>query len=237
MLATETTDQEPHGLSNCSGGPSCLLAVCVWVCVSTECMGDFQNTTWPSAQKAHWQSTTCDQARTHMHGRSYRTRDHPLLDSPLQDKTEAAELREHQSWLDAGRDANKAKVAKQLRKRTRIDLDGKVLFLASSDFEPELKDRVAASGLRVVSEHLLANIFVVSNPNEPGQRVQWACSLQGGTIAVPAYVASCGLKGAAIEYTSATHTIRKIWISPQFVLQHPIISVIALGAIRAPSSK
>jgi hypothetical protein len=172
-----------------------------------------------------------------MHGRSYRTRGHPLLDSPLQDKTEAAELREHQSWLDAGRDANKAKVAKQLRKRTRIDLDGKVLFLASSDFEPELKDRVAASGLRVVSEHLLANIFVVSNPNEPGQRVQWACSLQGGTIAVPAYVASCGLKGAAIEYTSATHTIRKIWISPQFVLQHPIISVIALGAIRAPSSK
>lgn len=33
MLANETTDQEPHGLSNCSGGPSCLLAVCVWVCV------------------------------------------------------------------------------------------------------------------------------------------------------------------------------------------------------------
>ncbi len=79
------------------------------------------------------------------------------------------------------------------------------------------------SNLKIVRQDYqhTAEIFVVENLLDIGERNRWVLGLCGGWAVTPLYLRSGGMSGAVVKYMSAIATTRRIWASIGFVDDHP----------------
>lgn len=91
-----------------------------------------------------------------------------------------------------------------------------------------------AQGIRKVFDRLQANLFLVDDINNPGQRNRWCAILSGGILCTLKWLQSGSKSGASIAFKSALASHRQIWASPAFVTAHPEVHRILL--VKVPLS-
>ncbi len=64
-----------------------------------------------------------------------------------------------------------------------------------------------------VHDRLIADIYVATDPTNPGQRVEWCAFLAGRTLCTLEYIQSAGERGTALTYRQTVNSRRQIWIS------------------------
>ena len=75
---------------------------------------------------------------------------------------------------------------------------------------------------------MLAQVFVVADIADVGNRVKLAATLLGGYVVIP--VTLTHGQGPGIKYHSSLASRRKVWLSDRFVAKHTAIASIIRGA-------
>eukprot|EP00969_Alexandrium_andersonii_P342757 15151220-Alexandrium_andersonii.AAC.1 len=103
----------------------------------------------------------------------------------------------------------------------------------------ELSALMRVHGMQDVElDHLWdAKLYVVDDPMSPGQRVQWAAQLTGGSVANRSFLLSLGATGVCIPFKRATATPRQVCMTHAFKESHPVITQILTSAMTMPGSR
>lgn len=89
--------------------------------------------------------------------------------------------------------------------------------------EPRLRSAMRASGMERVADRLQADIFVVRNPAQVGQRTAWCCGMLGGMITTSEFILSGGRRGAAVAYSPGYRFRRTVFCTDRFRDSHPTV--------------
>jgi hypothetical protein len=141
-------------------------------------------------------------------------------------RAEAKHLREH-----AQRNAVLGSVSLH-GGRLVVDLKGRTVFVGNDE---TLR---CQPGLRPVKDRHLANTFMASDFENPGQRTQWHLALRGGLLATPEYLASGGSVSVAVMFhSSISQSVRRVWCSSSWAEKHPVLHAILTSCIGSPGSR
>ena len=99
-----------------------------------------------------------------------------------------------------------------------------------------LRSAARRHGARVVDRRSDAQIFVMGDVGNPGQKARWAAALYGATLVSAQLMLSAGQEGPYISFKAAVTTRRLIWMSEGFKRRHPIVSGIIIEAAASPRS-
>ena len=91
------------------------------------------------------------------------------------------------------------------------DLKGQSIWVDAACWSDQLSRRLARADLHVVNSRVAADVLLVANPTEPGERVLWAAIFRGGHVTAPAVF----LKGhgPAITYAAMFYKRRHIYFT------------------------
>ena len=152
--------------------------------------------------------------------------DNAVLDSEIKagERESAASMDARQTSLDIARITEKLKVQKILSRAPSCSFRGLRCFVAPGISGVDMGPSMSKHGL-VPEEHRVdADLFVVLNPSDPGQRIRWVAALKGARVAHPRYVISGGRRGACVKYHAAVETKRSLWISEDFRAKHATLA-------------
>ena len=91
--------------------------------------------------------------------------------------------------------------------------------------------------MRQTPDRLAASVYVVADVNNLGQRTAW-CLAVGGRVAItPEYLYTLGEAGPCLAFCPATHSKRRVWISPAFAAAHPTLTLIIRIKAMHPMTK
>ncbi len=88
-----------------------------------------------------------------------------------------------------------------------------------------------------VHDRLVADIYVVADPANPGQRVKWCTFLAGRSVCTLDYIQSAGERGTALTYQQAVNSRRHVWISQNFKNNHAELYAILVCMMKVPGSQ
>jgi hypothetical protein len=93
-------------------------------------------------------------------------------------------------------------------------------------------------GLRVIANNrrCRAELFVVPNPANAGQRTTWAAMLVGARVCSAEFLISSGRSGSSVKYKPAIVKPCFLWISPAFRAAQPALTEIIRTAVELPCS-
>ena len=86
--------------------------------------------------------------------------------------------------------------------------------------ESQVKSILRNRQMTRVLDRTTAEIFIVQNVHQPGQRIAWCSILSGSTLCTSEFLRSSGHAGIAVSYRRAVATRRQIWCSPDFIAKH-----------------
>ena len=109
------------------------------------------------------------------------------------------------------------------------DLKGQSIWVDAACCSDQLSRRLARADLHVVNSRVAADVLLVANPTEPGERVLWAAIFRGGHVTAPAVF----LKGhgPAITYAAMFYERRHIYFTDKFKEKHAVLYSIAHAII------
>ena len=156
------------------------------------------------------------------------------IDPELQ---EVAEIwAEHQHRLDAERERAASRRHRLLAPATPQLLDS-LIFLEDESWATV--EEIA--GQKLTADVWRAMFFVVKDPAQPGQRVTWCATLQGGCVCDLRFMKNLCVKkkggGVAFLYDAAISISRKVFVCPQFEAGHPVLAQLVQRATSLPYSK
>ncbi len=129
---------------------------------------------------------------------------------------EVAEAARKRQRNDSIEDSRAAKLA---RRSAAISIDLRTckvyLDVGASD---AIKAAAQAKCQSVVQDRMAANCWVVSDPTNPGQRVEWCVTLGGGVICCPPMLLTG--TGPFVRYRAGTLVRRFLWVSDAFKAHH-----------------
>ena len=96
-----------------------------------------------------------------------------------------------------------------------------------------LRDRRAQQ----VQDRLEADLYIVEDVSQPGQRILWCCFLAGRAVCTLDYVKTAGERGTILKYKAATESKRQVWASDAFKAKHVEIFAILNALARRDASK
>ena len=99
------------------------------------------------------------------------------------------------------------------------------------------RKRLREMRARQVHDRLSADIYVVQDASEPGQRIRWCCFLGGRTACTLSYAWSAGERGSAVTYQRAISSNRKVWVSEGFKTRHTELYAIITALMHADGSR
>lgn len=160
-----------------------------------------------------------------------------ILDSETSrpDRLDAKIQQLYRRRLDIDRNREHANLARIVAKKPLQDLNGKKIFCSETHVQ-QLSEAINSLQLDVV-DRTEADVYVAEDPTNPGQRTSWSAALRGGCVAVPRFISSGGLQGAALVYKAATRTKRFVWISSRFTQQHPTLDALLRACAFGRGSK
>jgi hypothetical protein len=82
-----------------------------------------------------------------------------------------------------------------------------------------------------------ADFFVVEDLANLGQRNVLAAQLSGGVVCTYNFIQSCGAAGPCTAFKPAFEIQRKIFISANFIVRHPIVSNFLIDMMQSPRSR
>ena len=109
------------------------------------------------------------------------------------------------------------------------DLKGQSIWVDAACWSDQLSRALARADLHVVSSRVEADVLLVANPTEPGERVLWAAIFRGGHVTAPAVF----LKGhgPAITYAAMFSKKKSIYVTAKFKEKHAVLYTIAHASI------
>ena len=104
-------------------------------------------------------------------------------------------------------------------------MKGQSIWVDAACWSDQLRQRLARADLHVVNSRVGADVLLVANPTEPGERVLWAAIFRGGHVTAPAVF----LKGhgPAITYAAMFSKRRHIYFTAKFKEKHAVLYSIA----------
>ena len=91
--------------------------------------------------------------------------------------------------------------------------------------------------LRQVEDRRQADVFIVRDVAQLGQRIQWLCMLSGKMACDSLFVLSNGQQGTALQFKAKVCSGKCVWLSPEFMKQHAELSDIVLFCMKQWQSK
>jgi len=171
--------------------------------------------------------------------------DGSLLDSEIDPELPAlaAARSKNEVRLDAAQIAvvHKNQTNARLMHRTVSldELSGKTAWVNRRSLTPEalqsIVNDMASLNMIRAADRYDANVFVVADASEPGERVLWHAVLRGAMVIDAAVI--LGGTGVIMNYKSAVRQARSLWISPEFLNSHSEVGAIITQAIALPTSK
>ena len=101
----------------------------------------------------------------------------------------------------------------------------------------DVKQAIAKLSMVTVTDPAKSNVFVVPDPGDPGQRLQWYAVLFGIRIVSKEFLQSGGRRGASVVFKPAISTRRAIWMSARFLVAHPSLAHIVQQVVGRPGNK
>ena len=80
-----------------------------------------------------------------------------------------------------------------------------------------------------------ADVIIVDDLSEPGERAQWAATLQGSCLVTATTLQD--MRGAQLKRHSSLSSQRNIWLSDAFRAKHPAVATIIKECIAASKPK
>jgi len=110
------------------------------------------------------------------------------------------------------------------------------VFISHNASSRDLVLALGCHSFKQVKHHWEANVFVVADMSNMGQRVEWASALRGGYVLPPSVI--CQKKGPILKMAVAVHTPRVIYVSDQCHAQHTgLVDFIMKTANACPGGK
>ena len=114
---------------------------------------------------------------------------------------------------------------------------GTCVFVEPALAVEDLMRKIVAVGARSTTHRTDANVFIVTDVTNLGQRSSWCLALGGGFACTPAYVTEGPTKGVALAFKPAVKTRRLFCMSDAFIAAHPVLSnIVAAKASQRPLS-
>lgn len=126
-----------------------------------------------------------------------------------------------------------------LRQPVQTTLEGKRVYVQDEIMEHDAANMRYLLGVckaRTATCRLHADVFIVKDVEQPGQRAIWCAMLGGCAIADVHYLKTAGRAGVRIKYKAAIDTPRRFYFSPAFLQMHPtLVNIIHAKAALATS--
>ena len=166
-----------------------------------------------------------------------------LLPEETSDFTLAAvdEIQDRRHKVDRQRDGAERRLSFNNKIRSAMSMRGWTVHVdqACLHRDTSLPRHIAIQRLRkLLVINCQVQLFVRSDPANPGQRTLWVATLTGALIVVPEFVSSHGKSGACVAFAPAAIAQRRVfWMSAAFSGAHPRIAALVQEAVGLASSQ
>jgi hypothetical protein len=150
---------------------------------------------------------------------------------------EAAALKLHEGKNDAARVRKVNRLQSVLGQKALLSFWRLPCFIEDGIVLKPLGCAFRENQLVLETDRSAAELFIVKDPANPGQRVRWISALQGGRIASSEFVESGGRQGSSLLYEKHVLSRRRLWLSAAFRRVHPTLAGIIERAVAVPGSK
>jgi hypothetical protein len=117
-----------------------------------------------------------------------------------------------------------------------VDMATWHIFVDTDCMTSDLKKLLEDSSIAITEKREKADIFVVQDPSDPGQRTKWWAIIKGSFLVTPSVLLQNN--GPAIKYHAAMSTARRIWISPRAREKHStLVEIVEFAVKKLPGSK
>jgi len=162
----------------------------------------------------------------------------PSEDTPGNKKALAL-WREHEHKVACNYTVNKKRL-QRLRADKVPGLGTRKLFVENGcdvGNEVDFKRILRTHGLTRVHDRIAAEVFLVSDIHNPGQRICWCALLSGCMLCTLSYLKAGGHSGTSMAFHAALTTKRHVWCSDAFIAKHPEVHKILVAKMHSPGSR